>query len=236
MKVGIMQPYLFPYIGYWQLIYAVDRFVILDDVNYIKRGYINRNSILLNGKPYKFTIPIKQASQNRLIMDTKLYFEEKEKKKFLITISNAYKKAPFYQKVMPLIENIILNSQDDLTDYIQNNLEVVMKYLEIETELYRSSLIKKDNTLHAQDRIIEICKKLQGDTYINPSGGRKLYDDNTFKRENLTLYFLDTDRKSIIYNQGKNEFCENLSIIDVLMFNDVKSIKQFLKQYSLNKS
>lgn len=235
MKVGIMQPYLFPYIGYWQLIYAVDRFVILDDVNYIMRGYINRNSILLNGKPYKFTIPIKQASQNRLIMDTKLNFEEKEKKKFLMTISSAYKKAPFYQKVMPLIENVIMNPQDDLTDYIENSLNVLMKYLGIGTKLYRSSRIEKDNTLRAQDRIIEICKRLQTDTYINPCGGRALYNHEAFKKQGMELYFLDVCNEEIIYEQGQKDFQPNLSIIDVLMFNDLERTKQFLRKYKLNK-
>lgn len=233
MKVGIMQPYLFPYIGYWQLIYAVDRFVILDDVNYIKRGYINRNSILLNGKPYKFTIPIKQASQNRLIMDTKLNFEEKEKKKFLMTISNAYRKAPFYQKVMLLIENIIMNPQDDLTDYIQNSMEVIMRYLDIRTELYRSSQIKKDNTLRAQDRIIEICKKMQADIYINPCGGRELYNHETFKTQEMKLYFLNVCKDKVRYNHGQDNFIADLSIIDVLMFNDKKSLKSILGAYEL---
>lgn len=234
MKIGIMQPYLFPYIGYWQLIYAVDRFVILDDVNYIMRGYINRNSILLDGKPYKFTIPIKQASQNRLIMDTKLNFEEKDKKKLLATIGNAYKKAPFYERVMPMIKDIILNPQEDLTEYILYSIEMVMKYMEINREIYRSSQIEKDNTLRAQDRIIEICKRLQADTYINPCGGRKLYDHETFEQQGMKLLFLDVCNERIIYKQSQKTFEPNLSIIDVMMFNDITAIKKILEEYELN--
>lgn len=234
MKVGIMQPYLFPYIGYWQLIYAVDRFVILDDVNYIMRGYINRNRILLNGKPYQFTIPIKKASQNRLIMDTELNFEEKEKKKFLMTLSSAYKKAPMYGKVMPLLEEIVLNPREDLTDYIQHSIEVIMEYMEIKRGLYRSSQIEKDNTLHAQDRIIEISKKMQADTYINPCGGRKLYRHEAFEHQGMELRFLDVCTDEIVYSQGIAEFEPNLSIIDVMMWNDITKIKDFLQKHQIS--
>lgn len=234
MKVAVMQPYLFPYIGYWQLINAVDRFVILDDVNFIMRGYINRNSILVNGKPYRFTIPIKKASQNKLIMDTKLNFGEKEKRTLLTTIDNAYKKTPCYSDVMPLLEEIILDSQDDLTKYIQHSLEVICSYLGIDTKILVSSKIEKDNTLHAQERIIEICKKMQADIYINPCGGRKLYDHEAFEKENMKLLFLDTKSEHIIYEQGQEIFEKNLSIIDVLMFNNVRIIKRFLEEYDLN--
>lgn len=235
MKVAVMQPYLFPYIGYWQLINAVDRFVILDDVNYIMRGYINRNSILVNGKPHRFTIPIEKASQNKLIMDTKLNFDEKEKKKFLATIENAYKKSPCYSKVMPLLEDIILNTEDDLAKYIQYSLEVICNYLKMKTEVYVSSEIEKDHTLHAQERIIEICKKMQADIYINPCGGRSLYNHEAFEKENMKLFFLDTIGENVVYDQGVGKFEKNLSIIDVMMFNEISIIRHFLQEYELNR-
>lgn len=144
MKVGVMQPYLFPYIGYWQLINAVDRFVILDDVNYIMRGYINRNSILLNGKPYRFTIPIKKASQNKLIMETELNFDLLAKEKFLQTIQTAYKKAPYYEKVMPMMIEIINQQESDLTRFIRFSIEKLMEYLHIQTEILVSSQLEKN--------------------------------------------------------------------------------------------
>lgn len=233
MKVGIMQPYLFPYIGYWQLIDAVDRFVILDDVNYIMRGYINRNSILLSGKPYRFTIPIQKASQNKLIMDTQLNYCQEEKNKFLLTICNAYKKAPYYDVVMPMIEEIINNSEIDLTQYIQFSIERIMNYLDVQTELFISSQIEKNQLLRGEKRIIEICKKMNADTYINPCGGRKLYSHLNFEQEGLELFFLETRGNNINYSQNQEEFVSNLSIIDVLMFNDVQTIKKFLKEYEL---
>lgn len=235
MKVAIMQPYLFPYIGYWQLIHAVDRFVLLDDVNYIVRGYINRNSILINGEPHKFTIPIQKASQNRLIKDTKLNFQETDKKKFTAMLDNAYKKAPHYQDVMPLIEKIVFQEEDDLTSYIYISIKEIGAYLNISTDIYRSSQIPKDISLKAQERIIEICKKMQADVYINPCGGRELYAHENFEKEGIQLFFLDTRGENITYRQGTGEFKPNLSIIDVMMFNDVTIVRDFLNQYDLNR-
>lgn len=234
MKVGVMQPYIFPYIGYWQLINAVDKFVILDDVHYIMRGYINRNSILLNGKPYRFTIPMKKASQNKLIMDTKLNFTGKDKEKFLATIRNAYKKAKYYESAMPLIEEIINNSEDDLTRFVLFSIKRIMEYLGVQTEVLVSSKIDKNQELKAEERIIEICKRLDADIYINSSGGRMLYSHSDFEKEGMKLFFLDVKGKSIIYNQGQTEFVSNLSIIDIIMNNDVNTIKKFLEEYELN--
>lgn len=234
MKVAIMQPYLFPYIGYWQLIYAVDKFVLLDDVNFIRRGYIHRNRILINGKPYMFSVPVKSASQNRTIMDTELSFDEKEKKKFLLRIENSYKKAPMFQTVMPCLERIINNHTSNLTDFIRYSLEEIMTYLEIKTLLLKSSELDKDNSKTAQERILEICKCVGADTYINPSGGRELYQADEFSKQNIQLFFLDTRFDRIVYKQFDNQFVNSLSIIDVLMFNQIERVQRFLKEHDLN--
>lgn len=234
MKIAIMQPYFMPYIGYWQLINAVDKFVLLDDVNYIMRGFINRNSIFLDGKPYRFTIPIEKASQNKLIMETRLNFIPDKKLNFLRTISNAYRKAPYYESVMPIMEEIINNPETDLTAFIRYSIEKIMQYLNIQTEIFLSSKIEKNQNLKGEDRIIEICKKLGADTYINPCGGRKLYHKEAFNKENMRLRFLDTQDDHIIYNQLQQEFIGKLSIIDVLMFNSGEGICNLLQRYELN--
>lgn len=234
MEVGIMQPYIFPYIGYWQLINTVDKFVILDDVNYIMRGFINRNSILLNGQPYKFTIPIEKASQNKLIMETKLNFAQKEKKGFFLTVQNAYRKAPYYNKVMPLVEDILNNPERDLTSFIKFSIEKLMEYMGINTEILVSSEIPKTQGLKGEEKIIEICKRLGADTYINPCGGRKLYHHERFAEEKMNLYFLKTKSEDLVYFQNQPEFIENLSIIDIMMFNDTDRIRDFLELYELD--
>ncbi len=234
MKLAIMQPYIFPYLGYWQLLTAVDTFVLLDDVNYINRGYINRNSILINGRAFRFSIPIENASQNRLIMNTRFKFDEKEKERFLKTIDNAYMKAPHYKEVYGVINKIINNPENDITSYIQKSIEDILAYLEIEQTIIRSSKINKNNTLHGQDRIIEICKKMNADEYCNPTGGRMLYDHKSFERNGIKLFFLDTRDEDVRYQQFDNEFVPNLSIIDVLVFNDIPRIKEMLRGYELN--
>ncbi len=234
MKLAVMQPYFFPYIGYWQLIAAVDKFVILDDVHYIMRGYINRNSILLGGKAHTFSIPVSHASQNKLICDTKLLFTPKDKQKFLETVSLAYRKAPYYANAMRLIEKVVMYNEDDLTKYIANSIELIKEYLGIETPVVKSSDIKKDPYLKGEERIIALCKTLGAETYINPPGGRALYSHESFDRENIDLLFLDTSMNRIVYPQFGNEFIDHLSIIDFIMFNDVPTIRNFLTMYSLN--
>lgn len=234
MKAAVMQPYFMPYIGYWQLLKAVDIFVILDDVNFIKRGYINRNNILINGQAHLFSIPVRDASQNRLIMDTKLSFDNWQRCKFQRLINSVYKKAPQFEKIMPLLERILDNETDDLTEFIQFSIDVIKEYLELKTHILKSSELKKNNSLRAQDRIIEICRCIGADIYINPSGGRKLYCQNTFKGQNMELLFLDPKYENIKYEQFDNPFVENLSLIDILMFNEKNGVLRLLKEYELN--
>lgn len=231
MKIGIMQPYFMPYIGYWQLISAVDQFVLLDDVNYIKRGWINRNKILVNGHPKLFSLPIAKASQNRFIMDTKLAFYEREKEKLLKTVALAYKKAPYFTESYTLLQKIVRNKEEDLTEYIAESIREVMHYLQMDTVLIKSSEIKKNNHLRAQDKIIEICKLLGADEYYNAIGGVGLYDAEAFKEQGIRLRFVSTEE--ICYKQFGNEFEKNLSVIDVMMFLPVKEIKKILCQYAL---
>ena len=230
-KLGIMQPYLFPYIGYWQAINAVDEYVLLDDVNFIMRGYINRNNILLNGKAYLFSVPLEKPSQNKLISETKLNFLEKDKENFLKTITMAYKKAPYFNDVFPIIKEIILNSENDLTKYIKYSIETIQKYLNITTRIELSSNIEKDNSLKSQERILEINKKLTSTIYINAIGGQELYDKDAFLASGIELKFIKT--LPYEYKQFNNDFVPNLSIIDVLMFNSKDEVNSMLSKYEL---
>ena len=129
MKLAIMQPYIFPYIGYFQLIKAVDKFVLYDDVNFINRGWINRNRILVNGQDSMFTIPLKDASQNKLINEIDVNWDNNWKGKFLKTIEQAYKKAPFYEKILPIIEKTIEVQEVQFNKIIENNLRLICEYL-----------------------------------------------------------------------------------------------------------
>ena len=223
-----MQPYLFPYIGYWQLLNAVDTFVIYDDVNFIKQGYINRNSILVGNAAQKITLEAVGTSSNRSINEVQV---GSNTKKLLKGIDQAYKKTPEYKNVFPLIQNILENTEKNLAKFVGNSLIQIANYLECDTQILYSSDIDKDNQLKAQAKILDLCNHLSASHYINAIGGKELYDKETFKEKNIDLKFLETEL--IEYKQFKNEFVPYLSIIDIMMFNEKSVIKEMLNRYEL---
>jgi hypothetical protein len=231
MKIAIMQPYFFPYIGYFQLINAVDKFVIYDDVNYINKGWINRNNIIVNGKAHLFTIPLKDASQNKLINEIYLSEESKWRINFLKTIDQNYKKAPFFAPVFPFIEEIINFNCNKIAELIVYSLQTLIAYLKIKTELVASSSIYNVADYKGQERILAICKKENSNHYINPIGGQDIYSKELFDSEGVKLNFLKTN--PITYTQYKNEFIPWLSMIDVIMFNSPDQIHSYLNNYQL---
>lgn len=231
MKLAIMQPYFFPYIGYWQLINSVDKFVIFDDVNFIKRGWINRNKILVNEGTMLINLKMQKASQNKLINEIELLIDPINNKKLLKTIKYSYKKAPYYKETFPIIESIITQKEENLAKYLEFSIRKICRYLSINTKLILSSSIDKNSNFKGQAKIIDLCKVLGADEYYNPIGGQELYSYNDFKAQNIELKFLKTHE--IKYKQFKNEFISNLSIIDIMMFNSSKDINRMLLQYDI---
>ena len=229
-KIAIMQPYFFPYIGYWQLINAVDIFILYDDVNFIKKGWINRNNILLNKRDHLITIPLLNVSQNKHINECMVSDDYKTIDNIIKTINLAYKKAPYYNLVFPSIEEII-KTKGSISDLVLKSVLWIKEYLDIDTEIILSSSIDKNNELKGQDKIIEIVKKLNGNHYINAIGGQELYDKEIFNNNGIKLNFIKM--KEIKYKQFNNEFVPNLSIIDVLMFNSPEKIREMLDDYEL---
>ncbi|CEG28644.1 WbqC family protein [Bacillus sp. B-jedd] len=232
MKLAVMQPYFFPYIGYWQLINAVDTFVIFDDVNFIKRGWINRNNILVNNQAKQINLLLSKVSQNKRINEIELLSnDESDYLKLLKTFEASYIKAPFFNEVFPLIEKIIIYQEKNLAAYLAYLIKEVCNYLQIETSFILSSGLQKNDLLRGQDKIIDICKRLNADEYINSIGGMALYSSNDFDSNGIKLRFLKTGE--IFYHQFNQEFVANLSIIDVMMFNSIESIKIMFEQYGL---
>lgn len=229
MKLGIMQPYFLPYIGYFQLIKAVDKYVIYDDVNFIKRGWINRNNILLDGKCFLFTLPLLEASQNKLINEI---FLSEDQCKLLKTIRTAYQKAPHFSSVFPMVEKIFGYPDRNLARYVGNSIIQIADYLQLDTEfIYSSDLKEKDCSLKGQEKILNICKITGATEYINAIGGMELYSKGCFAENNMQLSFLKT--QSIEYKQLNSEFIPCLSILDVLMFNSIEQTNKLLMQYEL---
>jgi hypothetical protein len=234
MKLAIMQPYLFPYIGYFQLLAAVDKFVIYDDVNFIKGGWINRNNILINKKSNLFTVPLNKASSYTLINETKinLKFYNIWKVKFLRSLEQSYKKAPHFTEVYNLIENVLEIKENDLiSELAVNSIKEVSKYLQLGTEICETSEIYNNKTKSGQERVLDICGIEKASQYINPIGGIELYSKNTFKEKGIMLNFIKS--KPIIYAQFDNDFSPWLSIIDVLMFNSINEVNKMINQYEL---
>lgn len=231
MKIGIMQPYFLPYIGYWQLMNAVDKYVIYDDVNYIKAGWINRNRILVNGQPTYINLPLLGISQNKLINEIQVNHDPKQMAKTLRMVEMAYKKAPYFQQVFPLLEKILSCGKENAAEFIAESFRIINAYLGINTELIMSSSIEKDNSLRGQDKILAICQILGGTEYYNAIGGQELYNFDDFRQLNMELSFVKTN--PITYKQYGGEFQSSLSILDVMMFNSVEEIQQMLQQFTL---
>jgi hypothetical protein len=228
MQIAIMQPYFFPYIGYFQLINAVDEFVVYDDVNFIKQGWIAKNKILLDNQEFNFTLQLNGASSFKTINQIEV---GNNKSKLLKTIDQAYKKAPFYKEAFPVIEEILGHEEENLGKFLSFSLSRISKYLKIRTTFLLSSEIKKNNELKGQDKVIELCKKLKADHYINAIGGRDLYNKSDFMNNGIELHFIQTG--NIKYKQFNEEFVPYLSIIDALMFNSTEKIDLFLNDYQL---
>lgn len=232
MTIAIMQPYLFPYIGYWQLIHAVDIFVIYDNIEFTKKGWFNRNNILIHGENTLFTVPIKKDSDFLDVRDRRLSENsEKEIKKIISQIEHSYKKAPYFDEVFPMIKDIFNLKEKNLFSYIYHSVHEICKYLEIDTKIIISSTLDIDHELKAEEKVMAINKTLHADNYINAIGGLELYNRDKFSAEGINLNFLKPDL--IEYKQFDNEFIPCLSIIDIMMFNSKDEIQKMLSRYVL---
>lgn len=232
-----MQPYLFPYIGYFQLINAVDKFVIHDDVQFIKAGWINRNRILVNHHEHLFTFSLKKNSSYLNINER--YFSDnfdEEKNKLFRTLKNSYGKSKNFKEVFSLIQEILnVNHTDkDISKIITRSLIMICDYLKIRTPIITSSEMEKNSDVAGEKRVIEINKRLNSTHYINPIGGVELYSEENFLKHNIQLSFLKS--RPINYIQNGAEFLPWLSIIDVLMFNTTEEIIGMLNEYDFVQS
>jgi hypothetical protein len=221
-----------PYIGYFQLINSVDEFVIYDNIQYTKKGWINRNRILANGKDQLITLPIKKDSDYLNVVERELSESwGKDKNKMLNVIKSSYNKAPYFQETFELISKCLNNPEVNLFRFIYDSIVLINDYLEIKTPIVISSTIEADHTLKSQDKVLSLCKEQNADVYINSIGGVELYDKEVFKQNNIELNFIKSN--PIQYKQFNNGFVSWLSIIDVMMFNSKEQIKEYLNSYTL---
>jgi hypothetical protein len=232
MKLAIMQPYFLPYLGYFQLIASVDKFVVYDDVSYIKNGWINRNNLLVQGRANLITIPLQNGRSGVPIREV-LIAGKREfwMKKILRTVSESYAKAPFYAQVFPMFENWMKADIATISELNVTIIRDICAYLELRVEISPTSTIYANSELRSVERVLDICEREGADNYINALGGRELYSQDKFRERGITLNFLKPVLDS--YPQGKNEFVAGLSILDVLMWNCREAISTMLSEYSL---
>jgi hypothetical protein len=233
MRIAVMQPYFFPYLGYYQLVNTVDLFIFFDDVNYIKKGWINKNNILVNGQAYKFTVPVKDASQNKPINNIELSEFINWRTKFLKTVEEAYKKAPFFKDVFELINKILNQSYNSISELAKSSVKEVSLYLNLKTIFESSSdLPYAKNVESGQEKIIDICRLKNAKYYVNPINGKGLYNKSEFESKGIQLHFIKMNELSYMQH-SREKFIPSLSIIDTLMFNDKATILQLLNKLTL---
>lgn len=230
MKIAIMQPYFFPYIGYFQLINSVEEFVIYDNIQFTKKGWINRNRILVNQNEDYISLPLKKDSDylnvnQRFLSDT----WSVDRKKMLNKIVESYRKAPQFEPTYSLFEKCLMIDETNLFDFLHHSLKETLQYLSISSKITVSSTIEIDHQLKSEEKVLAICKAQNTSTYINPSGGIELYSKERFEQNGIKLQFQKSN--PINYLQYKNEFVPWLSILDVLMFNTKEEVKIFLNDY-----
>ena len=230
MKLGVMQPYFLPYIGYFQLINAVDKYVIYDNIEYTKKGWINRNRMLMNGSDFLISLPLKKDSDYKMVCERELS-SEYQPKKMLGQIKSSYQKAPYFKEVNLLLESILYAGETNLFKYIFHSVKAINNYAGINTEMVISSTITIDHQLKSEDKVLAICKALSADTYYNAIGGKELYSKERFHNLGIDLKFISSDY--VQYQQFNNAFVPWLSIIDVLMFNSKEELGVMLKKYTL---
>jgi hypothetical protein len=222
MKLAIMQPYFLPYIGYFQLLAGVDIFIIYDNIKYTKKGWINRNRMLLNGKDAMFTLPLRSASDSLDICERQLA-EDFNQEKLLNQFKGAYRQAPQFAQTFPLIERIMHYEDSNLFRFLHHSIVRTCDHLGIKTKIKISSDIPIDHDLKNQDKVLALCEAVGAKIYVNPIGGVELYSKNTFMERGVDLKFIQS--KPFEYPQLGDVFVPWLSMIDVMMFNPLNALQ-----------
>ncbi len=226
MTLAIMQPYFLPYIGYWQLIAAVDTFVIYDNIKFTKKGWINRNRMLRNGEGVTFSLPIAAGSDSLDVVEREIAATH-DRRKLLAQFDGAYARAPHYESVRPLLAEVIHCPEQNLYRHLRHSVDAVCRHLGIETRIVTSSEVPIDHGLRAQDKVLALCRALQASTYVNPVGGTELYDVQTFATEGIALKFLKA--RALEYPQLGAPFVPWLSIVDLLAFNPLATVQDWVR-------
>lgn len=225
MRMAVMQPYFFPYFGYFQLIAAVDVFIVYDNIEYTKKGWINRNRMLRNGRDVVFSIPLRHDS-DRLNVCQRELASAFDRDKLINQLKEAYRRAPYFSQTFPLIEKVLRHADINLFGFLHHSIVETCKHLGVMTEVRISSGVAIDLGLRNQEKVLALCGAVGATEYVNASGGRLLYDRKAFRSKGIELTFIES--QPFTYRQFGGEFVPWLSIVDVMMFNSLDSIQSRL--------
>ncbi len=225
-SLAIMQPYFMPYLGYFQLVESVDQFVFLDDVNFIKKGWINRNRILCDESEHLFSIPLTAASQNKRINEISLALEPRWIRKFFGTLQRAYQHAPYYDTTTKILSSCLEMPHQNIGQLARHSIISVAEYVGLSTKFVLSSAKYQNTHLTGEDRILDICLQEQATHYLNPGSGQNLYSAESFLQHNVELRFLAP--RLTPYPQSSTEFIPGLSVIDAMMHNAPAALQQLM--------
>ncbi len=235
MKLGIMQPYFFPYIGYLTLINYVDKFILFDTPQYITHGWINRNRILnQNGEVRYITVPVRKSARDAKIKDIKIDDSKKWKEAILGSMTAYKRKAPYYAKTIELLKSVFESARNDIVELDFLALKAVCEYLDIKTpiEIYSKMGVVLDEDVTAPDEwALFITKKLGYSEYINPPGGKSFFHKEKYIKEHIELKFIENMLPSYVQRIG--HFEKGLSILDIMMFCDKPAIVDMLNDYKI---
>lgn len=235
MKIAIMQPYFFPYVGYISLIKNTEQFILLDEVQFIRHGWIERNRILKqNGDWLYIKVPILKNGQKTLIKNI-LIDNQKNWKQTILSQLEIYKKiSPNYNITVNLIKELFDNEYSDIVSLNRDSLNIICNYLKIDSniKIYSQLNLNIKQPIFADEWALNICQSLGYVTeYWNPIGGEDFFDKSKYQENNIRISFQKVKLEE--YNQKNTSFIPGLSIIDVLMFNSIEKIHEMLDNFEL---
>ena len=235
MKLGIMQPYFFPYIGYFSLIKHTDFWVVFDTPQFMRHGWVERNRILKpDGIEWQYVkAPLEKFGQKTAIKDLLIKNTTNWEQKILAQLQHYKKKSPYYQNTLRILEEVFCTRYTSITDLNNKVLEIICKYLSIDFKYVVFSSMDLDTSMVSEpdEWALEISKSLKAEEYINPIGGLEFFDRSKYEKENIKIHFQRQNIKE--YKQLKGEFVPGLSILDVLMFNSPEEINIMLDDFEL---
>lgn len=215
-----MQPYFFPYLGHFELIDRTDRWIVFDVVKYNRKSWMNRNRILHPEQGWQYiSVPVHHAPLGTPISDIRLVSRNQTRDQILRQLAHYRRFAPYYQQVCGLVrEAFNRDGSDRLADLNVDTLATVCAYLDIRFEPEFCSRMHLDlsRIVHAGDWALEICDQLGAGEYLNPPGGKGIFNPEEWKARNISLRF--TDLPNFRYACHPYAHVEHLSILDVLMW------------------